>query len=341
MRYPLGLVLDSAKHLAARKLRGEKKISLTLSFDLLGGHARASANGNGPVSTGPLTVEQCLAAMEECGAPIISTTGSEPLEYPEIARLTKEILGRRRHFFLRTDGSRIRRHLHMIPPDERFFWKVRLDGTEAVHDARTGRPGLFREAMDGIRLAKNAGFFVVVTTTIYEDTEIADVAALYERLHAFHVDGYMLVPHYPAGKLCKNGCAAYHEKMRARFRESRTQLAPYNVLTLPSYLELLRGERDLDCGAWSSPLYSPQGWASPCAFQSAKYESTYRGLIQNTLWENYGRGMHPRCEPCLSPAGFEAAAIVGWCPSASDIWKVLRWQFQGNLGEKRERPAEQ
>jgi hopanoid biosynthesis associated radical SAM protein HpnH len=284
-----------------------------------------------------LSVEQCLAAMKECDTPVVAICGGEPLEYPEIARLTREILGSGKHLFLCTDGRLIRRRLHMIPPYTNFFWNVSLDGTETAHDGRANRPGLFAEALDGVKAAKNAGFFVVVTTTIYPDSDVRDVAALVEKLHAMHVDGYMLSPHYPARQMCRNSAAMFHDKMRQRFREASDLLSEYNLLTSPIYLEYLRGERELDCCAWGSPVYGPRGWAAPCTQLNHGYEQEYKSLLDKTVWENFGRGMNPRCEPCLSHAGYETGAILGMNPKAGDFWKLIAWQVQGGLGEKRER----
>jgi hopanoid biosynthesis associated radical SAM protein HpnH len=346
MRYPLGLVLDSARHLASRKLRGDKKIPVLLSLDPLGASASAGigTNGNrhggcGAQERAMLTVEQCLAATQECDTPLVAIWGGEPLEYPDIARLTCEILARGKHLFICTDGTRIRRHLHMIPPYTNFFWNVALNGTERVHDARAARPGAFVQTLDGVKAAKNAGFFVLVTTTVCPDTDIRDVAALYEILHAQHVDGYMLSPHYPAQKLCRDSAGAFHEKMRQRFREASELLSDYNLLTSPIYLEYLRGERELDCCSWGSPVYGPQGWAAPCHVLNYGHEPHYQTLVEKTVWENFGRGINPRCEPCSSHSGYETAALLGMNPKAGDLWKMLVWQFQGNLGEKRVRRA--
>lgn len=225
----------------------------------------------------------------------------------------------------------------MIPPYTNFFWNVKLDGTEAVHDGRANRPGLFAEALDGMKAAKNAGFFVVVTTTIYPDSDVRDVEALLGQLHAVHVDGYMLSPHYPARKMCRNSAAMFHQQMRQRFREATELLSGYNLLTSPIYLEYLRGERELDCCAWGSPVYGPQGWAAPCTQLNCGYEQKYQSLVEKTVWENFGRGMNPRCEPCASQSGYETAAILGMNPKAGDFWKLVAWQLQGGLGEKRER----
>jgi hopanoid biosynthesis associated radical SAM protein HpnH len=340
MRYPLGLVFDSARHLVAKKLRGERKFPVMLSLDPLGGCAAPCGGGNGAGSStadrAVLTVEQCLAAIEQCPAPVISICGAEPLEYPEIATLTRAILERGHHLFVCTDGTLIRRRLHMIPPYTNFFWNVRLHGTEAVHDGCTKRPGLFLEALDGIKAAKNAGFFVVVTSTVYPDTDVSDLGVLYERLHAMHVDGYMLSPHYPEQKMCRDGSANFHEKMHQRFREASERLAEYNLLISPIYLEYLRGERELDCSVWAGPLYGPRGWSGPCSLLNASYATSYKELIEETVWENYGRGLNPRCENCQCQAGYETATLLGMNPKAGDLWKMLAWQLGGSLGEKRE-----
>lgn len=339
MRYPIGLVVDSTKHLIGKKLRGERRFPVVLSLDPLGGCASTfgGTNGGGSrVDGAMLTVEQCLKAIEECNTPIVSICGGEPLEYPEIAALTRAILERGHHLFLCTAGTLIRRRLHMIPPYTNFFWNMRLDGTQAVHDARANRTGLFLEALDGIKAAKNAGFFVVVSSTIYPGTDLTDLSRLYEQLHAMHVDGYLLSPHYPEQKLCRDGSAKFHAEMHQRFREASERLGDYNLMISPIYLEYLRGERELDCSVWGGPVYGPQGWSGPCSFLNTGYATSYKALLEKTVWENYGRGLNPRCENCQCHAGYETAALLGMNPKAGDWWKMLSWQLGGSLGEKRE-----
>jgi hopanoid biosynthesis associated radical SAM protein HpnH len=341
MRYPFGLVFDSAKHLIGGKLRGEVKRAVMVSLDPLGGWANGygcrneGQNGEGALASWPiLSVAQCLAAVDECSAPIVRICGGEPLEYPELPALTRAILDRGKHLFLCTDGTLIRRRLHMIPPETNFFWNVKLDGMQTAHDARAGRSGLFAEALDGVKAAKNAGFFVVVTTTVYPDSDVKDVATLYEILHAMHVDGYMFSPFHPAEKLCQSGSAAFHEKMHQRFREFSSMLDDYNVMTTPIYLEYLRGERELDCCAWGSPVYGPRGWMAPCYLQNQNYVGSYKALLEDTVWKNFARGIGPRCETCMSHAGYESAALLGANPKAGDRWKMLAWCFTGSLAEK-------
>ena len=129
-----------------------------------------------------LTVEQCLAAVEDCGAPIVSICGGEPMIYPEIGRLAKEILARKKHIYLCTNGMFIRKRLHEFKPTSSFFFNVHLDGLERTHDLCVERDGVFREAIEGIKAAKAAGFLVCSNTTIYKETDIEEIAELYAYL---------------------------------------------------------------------------------------------------------------------------------------------------------------
>jgi hopanoid biosynthesis associated radical SAM protein HpnH len=339
MRYPAGLVWDSTKYIVGKKLRRERRFPVMMCLEPMARPSCVSNGNNGfhSLEEAPrLTLEQCVAAVEECIAPIVSISGEEPLQYPDIAGLTKAILERGRHLFLWTDGLLIRRRLHMIPPYTNFFWTVKLDGTEAVHEARTSRTGLFAEAIDGIKAAKNAGFFVVVGSTIYPDSDLDDLAALYERLHAMHVDGYLLLAHYPEQKLCRDGSRVFQAKMHERFREAQERLSGYNLMMSPIYFEYLRGERELDCSVWSGPVYRTGGWAAPCGFVHAGYAQSYKALVDQTIWENYGKGLSLECENCQCRAGYETAALLGMNPKPGDIWKMVKWQLGGNLGERRE-----
>src|ERR1700674_2704287 len=125
-----------------------------------------------------LTVEECLASVDECGAPIVSLCGGEPMIYPEIGRLAREILKRRKHIYLCTNGMFIVKKLHEFRPSSRFFFNVHLDGLEATHDPAVERAGVFKEAIEGIKAAKQAGFLVCSNTTIYKQTDLSEIGDL-------------------------------------------------------------------------------------------------------------------------------------------------------------------
>src|SRR5947209_15052606 len=197
MRFPLSLTMSMAGYMAKKKLSGTKRFPLVLMLEPL--HAcNLTCTGCGRIreyeSTikDKLTVEQCLDSVEECGAPIVSLCGGEPMIYPEIGRLVREILQRRRHIYLCTNRMFIEKKLHEFKPTSRFFFNVHLDGLRETHDRCVERDGVFDAAVAGIKAAKKAGFLVCTNTTVFKDTAINELDALYAYLTKLRLDGFML-----------------------------------------------------------------------------------------------------------------------------------------------------
>jgi hopanoid biosynthesis associated radical SAM protein HpnH len=337
MRFPLSLTASLSGYLAGKRLRGAEKFPLVMMLEPL--HAcNLTCTGCGRIReykatiNEMLTVEQCLAAMEDCGAPIVSICGGEPMIYPEIGRLTREILARKKHIYLCTNGMFIRKRLHEFQPTSRFFFNVHLDGLEKTHDLCVERDGVFREAIEGIKAAKAAGFLVCSNTTIYKETDLEEIAELYEVLYRLGVDGYMLSPAYSYAAVQTKDIFMSREEVREKFRTASRLLEKYNLMTSPIYMEYLRGERELMCTAWGNPTYNPRGWKGPCYLMTDAHHQTFTELIDNTPWEKYGRGRDPRCQDCMVHAGYEASAVLGGNKKLGDTWKMLRWQFAGRMG---------
>jgi hopanoid biosynthesis associated radical SAM protein HpnH len=279
-----------------------------------------------------LPVEQCLKAVEECGAPIVSICGGEPLMYPEIGRLASEILKRKKHIYLCTNGMFLRKRLHDFKPTSRLFFNVHLDGLEKTHDICVERDGVFREAVEGIKAAKAAGFLVASNTTIYKETDIEEIAELFAYLQTLGVDGHMLSPAYSYSSVMTKDIFMSRQEIQEKFRMASQLLERYNIVTSPIYMEFLRGERELMCTAWGNPTYNPRGWKGPCYLITDAHHETFKGLIQDTPWEKYGHGRDPRCENCMVHAGYEASAVLGGNKKLGDTWKMLHWTFSGKMG---------
>src|SRR5246500_4908210 len=173
MRYPLKMTANLAKYVAGRRLSGVQKFPMVLMLEPLQA-CNLTCTGCGRIreykSTikQKLSVEECLDSVDECGAPIVSICGGEPMIYPEIGKLVRGILRRRKHIYLCTNGMFIQKRLHEFRPTSRFFFNVHLDGLEETHDRAVERDGVFRAAVDGIIAARKAGFLVCTNTTIYK-----------------------------------------------------------------------------------------------------------------------------------------------------------------------------
>ena len=344
MRFPLKLTAKLTKYLVGKRIRGEERFPLVMMLEPL--HAcNLTCTGCGRIReykstiNEMLTVEQCIAAMEECGAPVVSICGGEPTIYPELGRLVREILARGRHIYLCTNGMFMRKRLHEFRPTTSFFWNVHLDGLERTHDLAVERDGVFREAIEGIKAAKAAGFLVCSNTTIYKETDLNEIAELYAYLHELGVDGFMISPAYSYAAVQTKDIFMSREEVREKFQQVCQLLEKYNLMTSPIYLEYLRGERELMCTAWGNPTYNPRGWKGPCYLITDAHHATFREFIENTPWERYGRGRDPRCQDCMVHVGYEPSAVLGAHHKLGDNWKMLKWQLSGRMGGARRESA--
>lgn len=340
MRFPLSLTTTMVGYIAKKKLSGQKRFPLVLMLEPL--HAcNLTCTGCGRIREYEtsikqrLTVDECLASVDECGSPIVSICGGEPLIYPEIGELVRGILQRRKHIYLCTNGMFIQRRLHEFRPTSRFFFNVHLDGLEETHDRAVERTGVFRAAVEGIKAAKKAGFLVCTNTTVFKDTDMDEIDALYEYLTALGVDGFMLSPAYgyvAVQETNPHGAAEIfltREDIRAKFQEAQKLLKKYKMASSPVYLEFLSGKRELTCTAWGNPTRNIKGWKGPCYLITDEHHATFKDLMENTAWDEYGYGKDPRCEHCMVHCGYEPSAALGVNKRFGDSWKMLLWQVTG------------
>jgi hopanoid biosynthesis associated radical SAM protein HpnH len=326
-----------ARYVATQRFRGEKKFPMVMMLEPL--HAcNLTCTGCGRIREYKstineiMTVDECLAASDECGAPIVSICGGEPMIYPEIGKLARGILDRGRHIILCTNGMFIRKRLREFKPTSSFFFNVHLDGLERTHDLCVERDGVFREAIDGIKAAKAAGFLVCSNTTIYKETDLNEIADLYSYLDKLGVDGYMLSPAYGYAAVQTTDIFMTREDIREKFREAVALLDKFNLMVSPIYLDFLRGERELECTAWGTPTFNPRGWKGPCYVITDHHYPSYREMIDKTEWEKYGPGHDPRCANCMMHVGFETTPVLGAKRQLGDTWKMLKWQIGGHMG---------
>jgi hopanoid biosynthesis associated radical SAM protein HpnH len=331
------MTTSMTKYLLGKNLSGAKKFPLVMMLEPL--HAcNLTCTGCGRIReykstiNEMLTVEECLKAVDDCGAPIVSICGGEPMIYPGLSQLVAEILGRKKNIILCTNGMFIRKQLKEFKPTSRLFFNVHLDGLEKTHDICVERDGVFREAIEGIKAAKAAGFLVTSNTTVYKETDIEEIADLFAYLQTLGVDGHMISPAYSYAAVMTKEIFMSRDEIRDKFKQASKLLERYNIITSPIYMEYLRGERELMCTAWGNPTYNPRGWKGPCYLMTDAHHATFKEFIDNTPWEKYGRGRDPRCEDCMVHAGYEASAVLGGNKKLGDTWKMLTWTLSGKMG---------
>lgn len=275
--------------------------------------------------TTKLELEQCLAAIDECRAPVVSICGGEPLMYKPIGRLVEGAIRRKRHIYLCTNGMFVEARLHEFRPHKRFFFNVHLDGLRETHDLAVERDGVFDEAIAGIRAAKAAGHMVCTNTTVYRETDMREVEALFEYLRQFDVDGHMLSPAYGYLAVESREIFLTREDIQEKFKDVDSLFRRFRMNTTPLYAEFLKGQRDMPCTAWGNPTYNTRGWKGPCYLITDAHWDSFEELMSETPWDRYGRGNDDRCEHCMVHCGYEPSAALGVNSRLADSLRMLRW----------------
>lgn len=272
-----------------------------------------------------LPLAECLAAIDECGAPAVSICGGEPLMYKPIGRLVAEAVRRKRLVYLCTNGMFVPARLHEFQPNKRFFFNVHLDGMRETHDAAVEKDGVFEMAVEGIRAAKAAGHMVCTNTTVYRETDMAEVEALFEYLRPFDVDGHMLSPAYGYSAVGTREIFLTRDEIHEKFRNTEALFRRFRMNTTPAYAKFLRGDHDLPCTAWGNPTYNTRGWKGPCYLITDAHWDTFAELMSETPWEHYGRGNDDRCEHCMVHCGYEPSAALGVNAKLADTFRMIFW----------------
>jgi hopanoid biosynthesis associated radical SAM protein HpnH len=259
-----------------------------------------------------MPVEQALAAIEECGAPMVSIAGGEPLVHPEVDAIAAELIRRKKFVFLCTNGILMKRKLENFKPSPYFTWVVHLDGMRERHDQFVERAGTFDKAVDAVRAAKALGFRVSTNTTFLNTDTPQTVREVLDYLNDdLGVDSIQISPAYAYEKAPDQDhfpgvtqtralfSAAFADGARKRWRLNHT----------PVFLDFLEGKVDFECTPWGIPSYSIFGWQRPCYLMADGYAKTYAELLETTDWSRYGRGRDPRCDNCMAHCGYEPTAV--------------------------------
>ncbi|MBV8172084.1 MAG: adenosyl-hopene transferase HpnH [Candidatus Eremiobacteraeota bacterium] len=328
MSVPLRQKLAVFSYLMRQRMRGRKKYPLVLQLEPLYQCNLACAGcgkiqHNDEVLARRLSVQQCIDAVEECGAPIVSIAGGEPLIHKEIGEIAAAIIERKRFVYLCTNAIMMRRKLDQFKPSTYFAWSVHIDGLRERHDESVCRDGIFDQAVAAVREAKQRGFRVTTNSTFFGQDDANSIRGVLDFLNdELGVDMMQIAPGFAYEKAPDQEHFLGVERTRAIFREAFRggRRGKWRLNHSPLYLDFLEGKRDFSCTAWGIPSYSVLGWQRPCYLMSdAPYAKSYKELVEDTQWELYGRGRHAKCENCMAHCGYEPTAVEATMGSLKEM----------------------
>jgi hopanoid biosynthesis associated radical SAM protein HpnH len=332
MSMPLRQALRVAGYILAQRLRGRAKYPLLVELEpLFACNLKCAGCGKiqhpADVLKQRMPVEQAVDAIEECGAPMVSIAGGEPLMHPQISQIVRELVARKRYVFLCTNALLIPKKIDQFEPSPYFAWTVHIDGLRERHDASVCKEGVFDEAVAAVRECQRRGFRVTTNTTFFNSDSPQTVIEVLDYLNEdLRVDEIMISPGYAYDKAPDQDCFLGVEQTRKLFREAFAggNRKRWHFNHTPLFLDFLEGKADFACTAWAIPSYSIFGWQRPCYLMADGYARTYRELIDDTDWSRYGRGNDPRCANCMAHCGYEPTAVFATVGSLRESLRALR-----------------
>jgi len=260
-----------------------------------------------------LSVEQCLEAVDECGAPVVSIAGGEPLLHRELPKVVEGIIARKKFVYLCTNALLMEKKIDQYKPSPFFVWSVHLDGDQEMHDRSVCQTGVYDRAVAAIKLAKSRGFRVNINCTLFNDAKADQVANLFDTVKAMGVDGITVSPGYAYERAPDQQHFLNRTKTKQLFRDIFKRgggAKTWSFSQSSLFLDFLAGNQTYHCTPWGNPTRTVFGWQRPCYLLGEGYAKTFKELMDDTAWDNYGTGNYEKCADCMVHSGFEATAVT-------------------------------
>ncbi len=301
-----------------------------------------------PILDRRLSVEECLDAVDECGAPMVSIPGGEPLIHKEIDQIVEGIVARKKFVYLCTNALLLKKKLDLFTPSPYLTFSIHLDGMRAEHDEAVDQEGVFDKAVEAIKEAVKRGFRVTVNCTLFNNAVPENVAEFFDHVSTLGVEGVTVSPGYAYER-----APAQDHFLRRRdtkdlfrdvFRRGKDRNWVFNQSTL--FLDFLAGNQEYNCTPWGNPTRNIFGWQRPCYLLGEGYANSFTELMASTEWDKYGTGRYEKCANCMVHCGFEPTAVVD---TVSHPLKALKVWMRGvdtekpmapEISLKNQRPAE-
>jgi hopanoid biosynthesis associated radical SAM protein HpnH len=276
-----------------------------------------------------LSVEACLAAVDECGAPVVSIPGGEPLLHREMDKIVEGIVARKKFVYLCTNGLLLEKKMHLFKPSQYLTFSVHLDGLEEHHDRAVNQPGTFRRAVAAIKKARAEGFRVNVNCTLFDQMSADEVAAFFDYCtDELDVEGITVSPGYAYERAPDQEHFLNRTKTKQLFRDifKRRGRAKWRFSQSSLFMDFLAGNREYRCTPWGNPTRNVFGWQRPCYLLGEGFVGSFAELMAETDWDRYGTGNYEKCADCMVHCGYEATAVND---TVARPWRALAVALRG------------
>jgi hopanoid biosynthesis associated radical SAM protein HpnH len=317
MGLPIQAVARIGAHIAKQHLTGKKRYPLVLMLEPLY-RCNLACAGCGKIDypdeilNQRLSVAQCMEAIDECGAPVVSVAGGEPLLHRDMPEIVRGFLKRGKYVILCTNALLFKKKMDDYKPDPMFTWSIHLDGDKVMHDKSVCLDGTYEVAVEAIRMAKAKGFRVSVNCTLFSDADPKRVAAFLDEMKAIGLDGVTISPGYAYERAPDQENFLNRTRTKQLFRDIfalGNGGKKWSFTQSTMFLDFLAGNQAYACTPWGNPTRTVFGWQRPCYLLGEGYAKTFKELMETTDWDAYGVGNYEKCADCMVHSGFEATAV--------------------------------
>lgn len=317
MGIPLRQKLSVASYVVRQRLSGRKRYPLVLMLEPLF-RCNLACAGCGkidypdPILQQSMSVDDALRAVDECGAPVVSIAGGEPLLHKQLPDIVNGIVARRKYVYLCTNALLMDKKLSAYEPSVYFTWSVHLDGDREMHDASVCQPGVYDRAVAAITRAKREGFRVNINCTLYNTAQAERVAAFFDEVTRLGVDGITVSPGYAYERAPDQQHFLNRDRTKRLFRDIFRRgpaEKSWSFSQSSLFLDFLAGNQSYHCTPWGNPTRTIFGWQRPCYLVGEGYARTFDELMNETDWDGYGTGNYEKCADCMVHSGYEASAV--------------------------------
>jgi len=315
MGIPLIQKIKVAKYILEQKIKGNKKYPLVLMLEPLF-RCNLSCSGCGKIDypdeilNKRMSLKECLEAVDECGAPIVSIPGGEPLVHTEIGEIVQGIIDKGKFVYLCTNAILLEKKLDLFKPSQYLTFSIHLDGLKKEHDHSVCREGVYDKVIEAIKKAKQKGFRVNINCTLFHQMTPERTAKLFDFVTELGIDGITVSPGYAYERAPDQKNFLKRKKTKKLFRDifklGKGKKWVFSQSSL--FLDFLAGNQNYKCTPWGNPTRNIFGWQKPCYLLAEGYVKTFDELINDTEWEKYGTGNYEKCANCMVHCGYEPTA---------------------------------
>ena len=340
MPIPVSQMWTVASYVLKQKLKGRKQYPLVLMLEPLF-RCNLACAGCGKIQYPAhvlkknLSPEECFRAVDECGAPMVSIPGGEPLMHPEIDKIVAGLVARKKYIYLCTNALLLKEKIHLFTPSKYLTFSVHVDGQREHHDFSVCKEGGYELAIAGIREAIQRGFRVTTNTTLFDGADAKSVREFFDEMMDLGVEGMMLSPGYSYDKAPDQQHFLAKDRTRKLFRTMLSnRKSRWTFNQSPLFLEYLMGIREYACTPWGMPTYNLFGWQKPCYLLQDGYAETFAELMESTEWSKYGtESGNPKCANCMVHSGYEASAVDHTFSSLGGLWATMKATFSSTYAD--------